>query len=177
MTQGNTYTVTVILKDEANFEWTETFKEFTITFELGEELTRLEKPELTVTELSYTGGYQTFSIKNWESKYSAYLEMEGSLRQINAGEYKVKLRFKDQFSVPVFLFHVPPNTAFSILNVNVTSSVRFPSHDAEGFVIRITTSYSPTSVCVKLPVTISRYSAYFSSQSFIWNIIGLRNLR
>jgi len=60
------------------------------------ELKKLSKPEIIESSKAYTGAELTFEIENWDVIYKQYLDIvAGSLKQTDADEYSVTLRFKD----------------------------------------------------------------------------------
>ncbi|MDE6441823.1 MAG: hypothetical protein K2L12_03605 [Clostridia bacterium] len=60
------------------------------------QLKKLEKPTLLSDSKEYTGAELTFEIENWDTVYKTYLDIvDGSLKQTDADEYSITLRFKD----------------------------------------------------------------------------------
>ena len=91
---NETYTVTVTLIDTENFEFAEGVeltKEFVFTkvTETIEGYPAVDRPFFT-----YTGNAITFTIQNW-SYYSQFLEIVGSLRFTEAGQYTIVLKIRD----------------------------------------------------------------------------------
>ena len=92
LVKGEEYIVTVTLLDTDNFEWAPG-QELSFRFTYTVDIEILVKPTISITEYVYTGSAITFEIKDWETKYSAYLEIvDGGLRFTDAGDYYVTLR-------------------------------------------------------------------------------------